>query len=245
MFAVTALAAASASAAEPLAFEKCVKATKVGKTFIGKYTAKTCTTASEVETGGKYEREEVESGTTFTSKSKAVTITVNGKIVKCKKGVDAGEFLSGEAEALTITFSSCGINGNKKEPCTTEPAAAGTIVTNKLVGELKYVNPAETEIGVLLFKSGAGFPFAKFTCGAEVVELHSILVGSVTNTTKGMTFGFKVSGGKQEHRAYWEEEEETTGFGESIPFHLITEPGKKEATIEVTDEQGPKGVSAF
>ena len=245
VFAVTALAAASASAAEPPEFKTCVKATKVGKTYIGHYTAKTCATASEVETGGKYERAEVESGTTFTSKSKAATITAAGKVIKCKKGADAGEILAGEAESVTITLSSCGINGNKKEPCTTAPAAAGTIVTNKLIGELKYVNAAETEIGILLFKSGAGFPFAKFTCGEETIELHSVLVGTVTNTTKGMTLGFKVSGGKQEHHAYWEEEEEQTGFGESIPFHLITEPGKKEATLEISDEQGPKGVSAF
>jgi hypothetical protein len=245
VLAASALATATASAAEgPPQFEKCVKAAKVGKTYVGKYTSKECTAASEVETGGKYEREEAES-MPFTSKAKAVTITAAGKVVKCKKAVDAGEILSGEAETVAITFEKCGVNGSTKEPCTTTGQASGTIKTTNLVGTLHWINPAETEVGILLFKAGGTNTFTTFTCKEESIELRSVLVGSVTNTKKGMTFTFKTSGGKQEKRAYWEEGEEQTGFGETIPFHLYTNPGKVEATVEFTDEQGPKGVSAF
>ncbi len=243
--AIAALGAAGASAAEgPPQFKKCIKAEKVGKTYIGKYTSKECTTASEVETGGKYERVEAES-LPFTSKSKAVTIVVAGKNVICKKGVDAGEILSGEAEIVTISFEKCGVNGSTKAPCTTAGEATGTIKSSSLVGSLHWIDPAETEIGILLFKAGSPNTFAKFSCGEEAFELRSVLVGAVTNTKKGMTLTFKTSGGKQEHRAEWEEGEEQTGFGETIPFHLFTEPGKKEATVEMTDEQGPKAVGAY
>jgi len=245
VLAASALATATASAAEgPPQFRACVKAAKVGKTYIGKYTSKECTTASEVETGGKYEREEVES-VPFTSKSKAVTFTVAGKVVKCKKSVDSGEILSGEAERVTIKFEKCGVNGSTKELCTTAGETAGTIKTSSLVGTLHWINPEETEIGILLFKAGGTNTFATFTCNTESFELRSVLEGSVTNTKKGMTLTFKTSGGKQEKHAYWEEGEEQTGFGETIPFHLYTNPGKVEATAEFADEQGPKGVGAF
>ncbi len=238
---VGALAAAGASAAEPPAFLKCVKAPKEGKTFTGKYTSKECTSASEVETGGKYEREELAPKTPFTGKMKATTITANGKVVKCKKGVNSGELLSTQAFRDTLEFSGCGVNGSSKAPCTTTGSATGTIKSALLTGELQYVNPAETEIGALLFAFGTD---GEFTCGAETIVLRGGVLGSLTNTKKGQTIAFKVVGGKQEHTVYWDEEEEWTKVG-ALPLHLFTEPGEKEATLETTDEDGPKGVAAY
>jgi hypothetical protein len=243
VFAIGAVAAASASAAASPTFKACVKAAKVGKSYVGKFTSKECTAASKVGTGGKYELAEVESGTPFTSKSKATTLTVEGKVVKCKKDKGTGQILAPEAEFLQITFEGCAVNGNKKEPCTTTGHAAGTIATNELIGAPKWVNASETQTGLVVF--GLEYVFAEFDCGKGPIKLNSALVGVATNTSKGITVAFKVSGGKQEQRAYWEEGEEFTGFGEGLPLYLYTEPGEKEATVEGADEQGPKGVGIF
>ncbi len=241
MFAIGAVAVAGASAGEPT-FKSCVKAAKVGKSYVGKFTSKECTPASKVETGGKYELAEVESGTPFTIKSKATTLTVEGKVVKCKKDKGVGQIIAGEVEFLTINFEGCAVNGNKKEPCTTTGQPAGVIATDELLGLPKWVNASETQIGLVIYNGE--FIFAEFDCGSGPIVLRSVLIGTATNTKKGINVVFKVSGGKQEQRAYWQEAEEQTSFGEA-PFHLYTEPGKKEATMESSEEQGPKGVGIF
>ncbi len=240
LFAMGAVAgAASASAAEPPAFLSCVKAPKEGKTYIGHYTSKECTSASEVETGGKYEREEPAAKTPFTGKTKAVTLTVGGKAVKCKKGVNSGEILSTQALKETLTFEKCA--NASKAACTTTGQAAGTIKSALLTGELQYTNPAETEIGLVLFVFGTDF---EFTCGAESFAVKGAVQGNLTDTKKGQTIAFTVVGGKQTDQSYFDEEEEFTSVG-ALPIHLYTEPGKAEATLEATDEDGPKGVAAY
>ncbi len=231
VLALSALAAESASAFAPEPeYKSCVK--KTG----GHYTSKECAAASKVETGGKYELEAVESGTTFTSKSKGATFTVKGKVVKCKKDTDTGEILSGNVDHEEITFTDCGVNGNKKEPCESTGASAGTIKTHPLLSFLYYINSAETEIGVLLYSAEG---LAAFHCGAETIELHGSVLGAIKNSSKGETITFAVSGGKQEHRFAWIEGEEEG------PVTLYTEPGKEEATLATVDEQGPKGVGAY
>ncbi len=249
VFAISASAAASASAAEPPTYKSCIKATKVGKTYTGHYTSKECTAASKVETGGKYELAEVE-GVPVTVKGKATTLTLKGKVVKCKKAKGTGEIVSGEAEFLTVTFEGCGVNGNKKEPCTTTGHTPGTIVTNELIGEPKWINAAETQPGLVVF--GLGFEYAVFDCGSGPLKLKSIVVGTATTTKKGVTAAFKVVSGKQEKRAIWEEGEEQKGFGETLPFFLYTTPKEEEekptieeATMETTLELGSKGVGLF
>ena len=250
IFAISAGAAASASAAESPTFKSCVKAAKVGKTYVGKFTSKECTAASKVATGGKYELAEVEEGKPVTVKSKATTLTLKGKVVKCKKDVGKGEILGPEVEFLTLTFEKCGINGSTKAPCTTTGHAPGTIVTNELIGEPKWVNSAETQAGLLVF--GLGFEFAVFDCGSGPLKLKSVVIGTATNTSKGITVAFKLSGGKQEKRAYWQEGEEQTSFGEYLPFYLYTTPKEEEetptieeATLEGAEELAPKGVGIF
>jgi hypothetical protein len=234
VFAMSAVAAASASAAEP-EYLSCVKAAKVGKTYTGGYNNKTCTEVN-AKSEGKYATKPVASGTTFTSKSKGATFTVEGTIVKCKKDTDSGTFFGGGAIVEEITFSDCGVNGNKKEPCESAGAGAGTIKTNRLSDFLVYINAEETELGVHLIGSGG---WAEFSCGAKSFALHGTLIGTIENTAKGDTVVFKVSGGHQEHTAYWEE-----GF-EEPGIHLRTEPSEAEATLETTDEQSSKGIGAY
>lgn len=227
VFAMGAVATASAMAKGRPEFKKCGKAAKVGKVYTGQYSDKGCTIAAE---HGKYQREAVAEGTAFTSKTKAVTINVKGKAVKCKKGTDKGSVLDQFDAAVTLTLSSCTVNGNKAEPCGT----AGTITTDPLNAGLYFLNEEETQTGVAL--SGTEGVFAEFKCGAETIAIEGALLGTVKNTTKGQTDTFAISGGKQAVQEVW--------FGGGpIETHLTS--GESEVTVEATDEQGPKGVGAF
>jgi hypothetical protein len=230
MFAMSVIASASASAAEP-EYQSCVKDKG------GQYTSKECTAASKVASGGKYERAPVTSGTTFTSKSKAATITVLGKAVKCKKDAGKGVIYPPSDSDEQITFSDCAVNGSKTAPCASEGAAKGTIITSELFTRLVYLNAGETEIGVLLY----GEPVAEFKCGSEAFDIEGGAVAAVTNTAKGETWSLTVNGGgEQEHKLAW-----LSGPHEFGPWNLATEPGGAEATVATTEEQGPKGVGAF
>jgi hypothetical protein len=236
-----ALVAASASAAE-LEYRTCVKAAKSGKLYIGKYLNKTCTeeaSGAQIAEGkkNKYEAQSAPEETAFTSKTKAATITVGGKTVKCKKGVGSGELTTERFGTTELTLSSCGVNGNKKEPCESPSAGTGVIKTSTLHSGLVFLDEAETKVGILLTNATGDMTIK---CGAESFAVKGRLIGSVTNTTKGMTLTFATTGGKQAIQSYWLEEEE---FG---PFAMFTEKEEEEteATLTVAVEQGPKGVAA-
>lgn len=227
VFAMSAVASASASAEGRPEFKACGKAAKVEKKYTGQYSDKGCTIGAE---NGKYQREEVAGGTEFTSKTKAVTINVNGKAVKCKKGTDKGEIIEQFDAESTITLSGCTVNGNKSQPCGT----AGTITTDPLTVNLFYLDEEETQVGAALI--GEEGIFAEFECGAESIVIEGALLGTVTNTKKGQTYTFAVSGGKQAVQEVW-------FFGSPIEAHLTS--GESEVTVEGVDESGPKGVGAF
>ncbi|HTR72177.1 MAG TPA: hypothetical protein VMG80_01165 [Solirubrobacteraceae bacterium] len=235
VFAFSAVAAATASAAPEIQNEKCVKAAKVEKKYTGSFNDKACTEANEAGEG-RYTLEPVAEGTPFTSKSKAATFKVAGKVVTCKKDKDAGEYISGGFSFVTITFEGCYANGNKHETCQSG-AEAGTITTNPLVGILVYINEVETEHGIVLVPAESGW--ASFKCGSETeaTELEGGVLGTVTNTSKGETLTFSVNGGgEQAQRFYYAGETEG-------PINLTA--GSEEATLVDVDAQGPKGVGAF
>jgi hypothetical protein len=228
IFAISAVAAAGAYASGRPEYKACGKTPKVGKTYpTGEFSNKECT---DPASGGKYRLEEVAEGTSFTSKSKATVITADGKTVKCKKDTGAGAILSQFEGTDKITFADCAVNGNKKEPCGT----SGSIETNQLATGLFFVNEDETENGVALI--GEEGVFADFKCGAQTVVVEGIVLGLIANTSKGEKITFAVSGGHQALQDAW--------FSESsIPAHL--ESDGEEATLETTEEQGPKGVGVF
>lgn len=227
IFAMSAVASASAWAEGRPEFKNCAKASKVGKEYAGHYSDKGCTVAAE---HGKYEREEVKEGTPYASKTKAVTINVKGKAVKCKKGADSGVIHNQFGGEETFTLSDCAVNGNKAESC----GASGTVKTDPLTTALYFVNKAETQPGIAIY--GTEGVFAEFKCGTENIVIEGILLGAVTNTTKGQTDTFAISGGKQALQdAYFS--------GEGIEAHLTS--GESEVTVEGVDETGPKGVGVF
>jgi len=227
VFAMSAVVSANAWAEGRPEYKKCGKAAKVDKKYTGQYSDKECNVSAE---NGKYQREEVAENTAYTSKTKAVTINVKGKAVKCKKGVDKGSIVSQFESTLTITLSGCAVNGNKAEPCGT----AGTITTDPLATGLYFVNEAETEAGIAVF--GSEGVFAEFKCGETSVVIEGILVGAEKNTKKGETLTFATSGGKQAIQDAW-------FFETPIEAHLTS--GESEVTVEGVDETGPKGIGVY
>jgi hypothetical protein len=229
VFAFGALAAASASAkTRRPKYYKCVKAPKVGKKFpTGEFANKECTKA---KAEGEYRLEELEGENPLTTKSKTTVFKVDGKVVKCTKDVGNGHFLGNfEIGEETITFSGCDINENKKEPCQ-------NITTHPLQGELYYTSKAETEAAIEF--SGANFVFAEIKCGAETFVIEGQAVGLVKNSKTGQTITFAVNaGGEQALKELWVEEEYEGS-------HSLECDGK-EATLQTTEDQGPKGVGVY
>lgn len=234
VLALGALAATTASAHQ-LEYRTCVKATKVGKTYTGKYSDKECKEVN-AKSEGKYEAQPVGEGVPFTGKDKTAVITAGGKTVTCKKGTETGEYIAEKVASEEFTFSGC--SSGKKEACQSPSAAAGVITSSATKTKLVYLNPAETEMGVFLIPAQ---PLFEYTCGATTIAVEGRLVGTFENTKKGPKLTFATSGGKQQHRFFYAEESGEEAFG---PFTLFTEPGEVEATLSVVVENGNKGVSA-
>ena len=244
-FAVSALGAAMASAeggpeGGTPGFNKCVKATKVGKTYTGEYTEKECKTKASPAKTGKYEVQAVTSGT-FEGKSKVTTLTThttNGVAVTviCKKDKYRGSIVfENEVVEETIVFEDCLGNGAKTDPCGN--AAPETIETDPQEGELVWLNEGKTEAGMLL----AGTQFAAFKCGTEEVEVDGFVIGTASLGGKAPTITFAVNGSKEQaHKTFWL----LSTLG---PFGLYTEPkaGEKvESTLQsVETQKGPAPVS--
>jgi hypothetical protein len=239
-----ALVAASASAA-PLEYRTCVKAAKSGKLYTGKYVDKACTeeaSAKQIEEGkaNKYESQVAAEEVPFTGKGKAMTLVAAGKTVICKKTTSAGELTTERFTKDSFKFEKCGVNGSTKALCNSPSAAAGTIQTPLLSTGVVFTNPGETELGVIVTRTGG--PIMEVQCGAETIAVKGRLIGSLANNKKGTVYTFATSGGKQALQSFDFEEEE---FG---PFTLFTENESKEqteATLTLTSEQGPKGVYAI
>lgn len=236
VFAFSAVAAGSAfaSEAEPVpTFKVCAKATKVGKSYTGKYNDKACTEAN-AEGKGKYELEEVAPGTKLSGTSKETKINAKStagatEAITCSKDTVAGEITGPNSFTDTVTYSKCVANGEKKTGACEDIVAAGG-------GELYWINAGETVAGAV---TGAPAPFK---CGTATVELKNSLISTVVNASKGFNVVAAVNGsGEQEDRAFWVGGEEIGG--EYV--HLSTEVGAKfyEATLAGTEEVKAKDIS--
>jgi hypothetical protein len=195
VFALVAISAASASAAEP-AFYECAK--EAG----GKY-AKGCT--SEGGKGGYTLREGIGKKHAFKGKGGAATLhtpAVGGE-VKCTAFKDSGELTSPTTEGKVVsTFSGCESLGKK---CASPGAKAGTIVTNPLKGSLGYLNKAKHEVGVDLSPESGKY-LAEFSCEGLEVKVEGSVIGQITpvNTfTKSTTTTFEVNAeGYQKYKSF-------------------------------------------
>jgi hypothetical protein len=202
LFALTAVAVSSASAAEP-AFYECAKLSKVGGKYTGKYTAKNCATEAskaEQEAGkkNKYELQEGigAKGKGFKGKGGAATLhtpAVGGE-VKCKSFKDAGNVTTPTTEGKVVSeFKTC---ESLKKKCASPGEKAGTIKTNDLSGVLGYINKGAKSVGVAL-KAESGSVLAEFNCeGLEIVTTGSVIgtIAPVNVFTKAETNVFSVNG---------------------------------------------------
>lgn len=236
-FAFSAVAAASALAEGQPTFKACVKAAVSGT---GKYNDKACTEAN-AESKGKYELAEVAAGTKYTGKSKTTTIVAKSESgatenIVCGKDVASIEVTEPSKFVETLTLSKCKANGSKTEPC--ENGAKETIKTEGINGEFYFLNAAETQLGVFSTP-----PVGTFKCGSQSLEVENFLIGAVENSSKGFSFNYAVSGGKQAISGFFAEGEEIVG-----PITLVTEkegePGVQyEATLAGSEAFKAKGVS--
>jgi hypothetical protein len=223
-------------------YDKCVKATKVGKTYVGEYSEKECKTKASPAKTGKYELEAVDSGK-FEAKSKSTTLTTHttkgvAVTVVCKKDKVRGEIVSeNEVSIETITFEDCLVNGEKSKPCGN--VGPETIETAPQEALLVWLDKEKTEAGVLLI----GERFAAFKCGAEEVVVDGGVEGTVTlGGKKGPTIDFSLNGSKEQaEKTFY-----LGGVGVLGPFNLYTEPNpgeEVESTLQGEEAQkGPSGV---
>jgi len=182
LVAVFAMAAVAASAAQAApTYFTCVKAAKEGKTYTGKYTAKGCTNASKVETGGKYERASAV-GVTMKSKSGTATLStpdLGGKVV-CSKSKGTGKVTGASTDEQLVEFEKCTSEGKK---CTSSGAKAGDIVTKPLATELVGSESAPEDRFTAI--GGSGNYQAEFDCEGLLIRTKGFTDGLITSPAAG------------------------------------------------------------
>ncbi|HEX4483248.1 MAG TPA: hypothetical protein VH081_05630 [Solirubrobacteraceae bacterium] len=204
LFALTAVAVSSASAAEP-AFYECHKLSKnaTTKKYEGKYSEKKCSKeASPTEQAegkkNKYELQEGigSKGKGFKGKGGKATLhtpAVGGEVT-CKSFGDVGKVATPTTESGVISeFKTCESLGKK---CASPGEKAGTIKTNSLKGVLGYINKGAKTVGVALSPE-SGSVLAEFNCeGLEIVTSGSVIgtIAPVNVFTKAEFNVFAVNG---------------------------------------------------
>jgi hypothetical protein len=140
-FAIVGAFAASAWGTTVPTWYECGKAQKVGHTYIGHYTTKSCEASAEVPSGGKYElRQGLGKGKSFKGKGGATTLQVSSSLgsvaVTCGSSVETGTPALPDLETgVAFTFKKCKALGSKN--CTTAGAShTGEVTISGLKGEL-------------------------------------------------------------------------------------------------------------
>jgi hypothetical protein len=202
LFALTAVAVSSASAAEP-AFYECAKLT--AKPFTGKYTDKKCSkeATAEEKAAGKKNKYELKEGIGakggvkgFKGKGGKATLhtpAVGGEVT-CKSFGDTGKVSTPTTETDVVsTFKTC---ESLKKKCASPGQKAGTIVTNPLKGSLGYISKSAKTVGVDLSPE-SGTVLAEFNCeGLEIVTTGAVIgtMSPVNVFTKTEDTVFSVNG---------------------------------------------------
>jgi hypothetical protein len=205
-FVCTALGvAAPAASAEPPEYRACVNAQPANT---GSYSEATCSKASEVSKGGKYERAAWNKGkVSFTAKNKgplfssimqpvacvrrepetgrcqewgnAATPAENWGEIACKSGSITGELTGPKTATLKAKFGSC--SPGKPTKCTTEGQKAGTIVTDQLESTLVNLDkgPGHKRVGIRIKGLGPAGRVMGYVCGFTGQEDFGELLAEV------------------------------------------------------------------
>jgi hypothetical protein len=209
-----AVSAAGASAAEP-AFYECKKLTKnaEGK-YTGGFTEKACKTSSGTHEG-KYElKEGIGTKPTIKGKSGHAELESSLGSVSCTSSKSIGQLETPtHIGQIHVAYKGCTSGGKK---CSSAGAAAGTIETKELKGDLGYLNKAAHEAGVLIRPVGAG-NLAEFSCEGLQIETKGGVIGQATPVNEFTKLGeltFKKSGSAKQEFTKFE--------GESASHELET-----------------------
>ncbi len=243
--AFAAVSVASAAASEPAIYE-CAKAAKEGKVYKGHYSSKKCEASSyHAEGGQKYELQEWNltakkgKAKAFKGKGKGADLQVEGVGgITCTASSDTGAFTSSKtAGDIIATFKGCAFAGKKCESGST----AGEIVTNKLKGEVGYLEGK----GTLHPKVGAdisaetGEALAQFECEGDRFAVIGSVIGEVSPVnqfTKEAAFTFQQKETPVGAQVWTKFEE---GPEDTLRTHLCAEPG-----CNPLEQAGPGGNSA-
>ena len=172
VFAMSAIASATASAAAP-EFGQCLK--KKVKSLPGYTTSKCTIEATEVSKGTYEWVPGAKTGENeFTTKGGVATLlTIKGESVTCESEESSGTYNIGgnnKEEKTTVTFKKCSSGGLT---CTTEGKAAGELVTKPLVGIVGFekepkVTDKTRKTVLQLHPEAAGGHFIDFKCTAAL-----------------------------------------------------------------------------
>jgi hypothetical protein len=185
VFAMSAIASASASAAAP-EYLICGKAakSKVTKKYEGTFSNKECTAAS---TEGKYELVAYTAAkkTEFKTKSGASSLDVyipgTGIVgeTSCAKSKDVGKVTGAKTATDVVTFEKCASSG---KTCTGDQAGTktGDIVTYTLDETLAASAESKTGVAQEVKGTGPGGESAAFNCEGEEISTTGAVSGEIT-----------------------------------------------------------------
>ena len=191
-FALSAVAASGASAAELPAFFHCAKQSG------GKFEAE----CGKEKAGGGYEKVEVSSATSFTASGGAVTLQGEVLLFTCKASTVEGQITGAKTVGKVIVKLTGCLEPEFDSQCETSGAKAGEIKSNELTGELGYTNKSTKAVGLDL-KPASGELFVTFNCLGDLpnVKLKGSIIGRIVQTNKiapTEVLQYKTSGSKQE-----------------------------------------------
>jgi hypothetical protein len=199
VFALSAVVASGASAAEMPVFKVCKKVAK----GTGEFGSKTCTGAKgtgEYSLGEWNEGKEKEPKLKGKNGASTLTSYIKGfgivGAVTCAKAKSEGHVTGSDTESVIVTFEKC---ESSKESCSSPGETKGKIKTFNLLGLLILISKEPPVVGVLIAGGGPGGKSAEFSCGAEKIStvgsVDGVLTGNVGKIGKETTSTFAVNAG--------------------------------------------------
>ena len=240
--AVSALAAASASAAPP-EIGRCVKVSATGK-----FSSDTCTKEEKGSkvAKGPYEWEAGVAGANkkFTDVAKGAELeTIHKAKVECENNVAEGEITSPKTVAhVSVKFTGCKFKAIEK-PCTSTGAKEGEINTDTLAGELVWESKSKKKVAQELFpeKGGPGGEFVEFVCGPGTSKVRGAVLVNIPagKMESSFTLKFTAKTGKQKPDEYENAE------GKKVPAFLeadLTGPYEQAGQTETVTQTNPESL---
>jgi hypothetical protein len=175
--------AAGASAEVPNWYE-CAKAPKVGKSYSGNFTGKTCEPSSEMPGGGKYElRQGIGKATELKGKGATTVLQVGSTLgsvtVECASSAERGApALPNFETGVSFNFTHCTALGSKD--CTSAGAKKGEVAIAGLKGQLTETEEASPSAVNVKLESEAHPGSEGLIASFECEGLTATIKGSLT-----------------------------------------------------------------